>query len=77
VRRISDLRVTGDLVIAVDGIVAPVLDAPGVAEGTFPWGPSRRAGTRSVALTERIRRSPLKSRAIFGAYIVLKIEEGI
>jgi hypothetical protein len=33
--RISDLRVTGDLVMAVDVIVgSPVLDAPGVAEGT-------------------------------------------
>jgi hypothetical protein len=35
VLRISDLPLTGDLVIAVDVIVgSPVLDAPGVAEGT-------------------------------------------
>jgi hypothetical protein len=35
VLRISDLRMTGDPVIAVDVIVGSrVLDAPGVAEGT-------------------------------------------
>jgi hypothetical protein len=33
--RISDLWVTGDLMIAVDVIVgSPVLDAPGAAEGS-------------------------------------------